>query len=733
MQYAFVCLSAIVPILATPLRAQETFDGERVNAIAFNGVSKISQSELRDAIATEARRCKSILFQPFCWISNSGTFVAKPRLDALELERDELRLRVHYWRAGYRAAQASARVQPDGDGVRVTFDIEEGPPTVLASVAVEQTDSVLSSSEIGRAKPPQAGMPLDLSQVDSTRILLESMLWDQGYADASVRDSVVVTDTVARLLLEIDPGARATVGELAIDGNDDVSARTIRRLVDLSPGQVFRRRDLIDAQRRLYRSELFRQTLLQVEATQDSVKPLELTVLEAPFRAVRLSAGFNTVDFVQTEARYTIYNWLGSARRVDLRAGVGNLLAPQLYGRTIFGSAAPFGIGNEVEDAFLQPTWQISAEVSQPWFFSSRNSVSVGIFANRRSVPGIVVDRGYGSSLTLTRRLSERTPISLTYRYERTRVDAGDLYFCVNFGVCQATLIDALSADHSLSPLWFVARTDRTDDVIYPTRGWTARVEAEHASVITASDFRYNRLSADLAYHWSVGPGILATHVRAGWIRESSGTAAAIGVPDVTGELLHPRKRFYAGGSRSVRGYAENQLGPRILTIDPDLLIASDTTASGCTVETIESGACDPNVASADDFQPRPLGGTSVIEGSLEYRLPVTPNLVAAFFVDAARVADAGNDAGSANLSAVTPGFGVRYRSPIGPVRIDLGIRPRIVEDLPVVTQAQTEDGELQLVRLNQTMRYDPIGSSGGFFHRLFSRLQLHLSIGEAF
>jgi outer membrane protein assembly factor BamA len=164
-----VYCAAIVPILAAPLAAQETFDGERVNAIAFNGVSKISQSELRDAIATEARRCKSILFQPFCLISNSGTFEAKPRLDVLELERDELRLRVHYWRAGYRAAQASARVQPDGDGVRVTFDIEEGPPTVLASVDVAQTDSVLSSTEIGRARPPQAGMPLDLSQVDSTR------------------------------------------------------------------------------------------------------------------------------------------------------------------------------------------------------------------------------------------------------------------------------------------------------------------------------------------------------------------------------------------------------------------------------------------------------------------------------------------------------------------------------------------------------------------------------------
>jgi hypothetical protein len=110
----------------------------------------------------------------------------------------------------------------------------------------------------------------------------------------------------------------------------------------------------------------------------------------------------------------------------------------------------------------------------------------------------------------------------------------------------------------------------------------------------------------------------------------------------------------------------------------------------------------------------------------------MTPNLVAAFFIDAARVGDAGLDV-AGNLTAVTPGLGIRYRSPIGPVRVDLGIRPRLVEDLPVITQIRTEDGELQLVRLDQTLRYDPVGSDGGFFRRLFSRLQRHLSIGEAF
>jgi hypothetical protein len=66
-------------------------------------------------------------------------------------------------------------------------------------------------------------------------------------------------------------------------------------------------------------------------------------------------------------------------------------------------------------------------------------------------------------------------------------------------------------------------------------------------------------------------------------------------------------------------------------------------------------------------------------------------------------------------------------------VRVDLGIRPRLNEPLPVITQIEDENGDLQLVRLTTPMQYDPVGSSGGFFHRLFSRLQLHLSIGEAF
>ncbi|MGH8722318.1 MAG: BamA/TamA family outer membrane protein, partial [Burkholderiales bacterium] len=194
---------------------------------------------------------------------------------------------------------------------------------------------------------------------------------------------------------------------------------------------------------------------------------------------------------------------------------------------------------------------------------------------------------------------------------------------------------------------------------------------------------------------------------------------------------LHPRKRFYAGGSRSVRGYGENQLGPRILTIAPSLLV--DTArANPCTQETLLAGTCDPNGIPSDDFQPRPLGGNTVLEGNLEYRFGLSETIGAAVFVDAGSVGEGGASPFAGGFSAVTPGFGFRYQSPIGAVRIDLGIRPTLTEELPVVTQVTAADGDARIIRLETPKRYDPLEGTSGI-DKLLRRLALHLSIGQAF
>ena len=331
-------------------------------------------------------------------------------------------------------------------------------------------------------------------------------------------------------------------------------------------------------------------------------------------------------------------------------------------------------------------------------------------------------------------------------------MEANGPYFCVNFGVCDTTSIAALRAHQRLSPVQLQVQSDRTDQPLSPTRGYRARAELEHASASTVSDYAYNRAFGDAAWYTRFGQrnAVLATHVRIGFARPLQGR---------TDGVLHPRKRFYAGGSQSVRGFGENQLGPRILTLPHGYLIHA-TTASGAPCDAFSDAIrfCDPGTAAdsvADDqgvfaqvgddkFVPRPLGGTSLLEASVEYRfpLPFFTSLGGAVFVDGAAVGERVLDPLGAGLSsladlvkgkgAITPGFGIRYYSPVGPIRVDAGINTSKAEQLAVVTEV-VKNGKREIVPLELPRNYSPTGSDNGAFRNALNRLVLHLSIGQAF
>jgi outer membrane protein assembly factor BamA len=201
------------------------------------------------------------------------------------------------------------------------------------------------------------------------------------------------------------------------------------------------------------------------------------------------------------------------------------------------------------------------------------------------------------------------------------------------------------------------------------------------------------------------------------------GIASSVG-----GGVLHPRKRFYAGGSHSVRGFGENQLGPRVLTIPIATLQSHDTLNAACRSGT-DVTACDPNAGNLKDrdFEPRPLGGNFVVEGSVEGRFPVWQQLIGAVFVDGGMVSQRTNPALARKKTAITPGFGFRYKSPVGPIRADIGFNPGSTESLPVVTE-NIVNGQKTLVTLQKRRIYAPTNG-----HGILGRMVLHLSIGEAF
>ncbi len=131
-------------LTAGPLAAQagDEPDGKEypvVEEVVLRGVPHVDEEELRAGLATKGTECKSILLQPFCWFSDSKHFVVKHRLDPLEVERDALRIRLFYWKRGYRDTEVETDIVPADGGVEVVFTVDEGPPTIATYIGVEQT------------------------------------------------------------------------------------------------------------------------------------------------------------------------------------------------------------------------------------------------------------------------------------------------------------------------------------------------------------------------------------------------------------------------------------------------------------------------------------------------------------------------------------------------------------------------------------------------------------------
>jgi outer membrane protein insertion porin family/translocation and assembly module TamA len=713
-------------------------DSMDVTSLLFDGAHEVSPSDLKRVVFTRTSSCRLILIAPLCAVSPQLLFIDRRRTTPEALGEDITALRVYYWRRGFHEATVDTVVTPRKRGVAVTFRIHEGEPTRISSLAITQREPILSTHELERAVAVQEGEPLDLVALDTTLDRLHVAIWNHGYGDARIDTTVTPLGDPHSMALRItiDPRYLTHVGSVRFEGNQSLSDATLRHGVVLKPGRLYTHDAVLESERRLFSSPAIARAVVVTPPEGDSVKQVTVAIAETPAHQASVTAGFNTIEFGQVAATLR-HNALGNGRWLELHAAVGNLLGPQLNGRAIFRQAVPDALADG--SPFLSPTYQGSLTLSQPWLGDARTSAAIKAFAGRRSLPGVVVDEDAGVTLGLVHYFGVQFPVGLNYRFESTRVQGGAVYYCAGYGVCDNATIAALQRRQRLSPVGVSAWIDRSDDLEAPTRGYTWVVDAEHASRLTASTFAHDRISADASFYRALGyvpanedagkqPMVLALHGRAGWVRPLAEDREALGVGGDGPGILHPRARFYAGGMQSVRGFAENELGPRVLQARHESLVAA-----GCTDATIADGSCDPTSVPNNVLFPRPVGGSSVIEANVELRVPVRKQLGAVAFLDGAYVGVAGIESPARGKGAITPGLGLRYRSPLGVLRLDVGLRPVGHEMLPVVAAVPDGAGGTRIVRLSQEKSYSPVSPSPGTLRNIGRRLVVHFAMGQAF
>ncbi len=703
-------LTVTLALCTREMVAQSALAPERtVTSVTFRGNHALDRLTLSAAIATSAST----------WTYSvpllRGLPLGQRRLfDELEFRRDVVRLQILYRQHGYFDARVDTAVTRSPTTVAVVFDIVEGPPVVVDSIAVHGADSVLDVGHLKGKLPLAEGRPFDRTAFEAAADTIALAVQNRGYPFVQVYRNYSV-ERAARLATvdyEVVPGPRARIGDIVILGAQGVSERTIQRLLAVSRGDWFTEDGLYDSQRSLYQSDLFRYVSVGVSPDSlvegaDSLVRVQVRVSEGSRAQLRTGVGYGTIDCLRAQTTLTAANFLGGGRRLDLAGKVSKLGVGDPTDWGFKGS-----ICNALEgDPFSQRiNYLASATFTQPAAFGRRTTLTLTPFAERRSEYNAFERDGIGSSLALTIGVGRFSLLTLSYRLTYGRTDAAQAVYCIYFERCEPQAIQQLSENHRQAALSLAVARNTANSPIEPTSGSLLSLELSHASPLVGSErlISYNKAVAEGTWYAQMARGwIVAVRLRGGIVRPGLAFVA-----DSSIRFVPPEERFYAGGPASVRGFGRNQMGPVVYVAD--------------TVLTDSTGAISPV-----NLRISPLGSYAITLANFELRMPSpiwSSRLRLAAFVD---VGELWNQEGGFLLPSgvkVTPGVGLRVGTPLGPVRLDVAYNG--YPQQPGALYRVVHDSTKAPVGLSQVLPdYGGPQRGNGFFRRL----QFQFSVGEAF
>ena len=522
---------------------------------------------------------------------------------------------------------ANVTVTPEDTplGVRITFDLEPNP--VLSKVVID----TIPSSEKENVLPPEVieeifsdryGETLNLSDLQADIKDLNEWYKENGYDLAQVVGSPEVSEDGTVTLIVAEGLIEDVQVRFFDEEGETVEGKTrdfiVTREVELKPGDIFNRNTAQNDLQRVFGLGLFEDVRLSFSPGED---PSKVVV---------------NVDVVESNS--------GS-----LAAGAGVSSASGLFGTVSYQQQNLGGNNQRLGAEFQLGTRELlfDARFTDPWIGGDPFRTSYTVNGFRRRSISLIFDGGEnevelpngdrprvvrtGGGINFSRPLPANP-----YARAEWRLSAGLQYQRIEIRDSDGEIspLDELGNELSFSgdgsddlfTLQFGATRDRRNNPLQPTNGYLLRLGVDQSIPVGSGSIFLNRIRGSYSYYIPVnllkisdGPQALAFNIQGG---------------TVLGDLP-PYEAFSLGGSNSVRGYDEGDVG----------------------------------------------SGRSFLQATAEYRFPIIAVVGGALFVDFGTDLGTGDNvigdpAGARDKpgSGLGYGIGVRIQSPLGPIRIDYGL-----------------------------------------------------------
>lgn len=533
-----------------------------------------------------------------------------------------------------------------GEGrVQPVIRITEGPLTAVGAVTFSGNASI-SAAELQSVARLTQGAPFvaqDVAEAQN-RVLLQYL--DLGYASVNVSVAPKLSEDGTRIDLEfrIVEGPQTIVDHIIIVGNRRTDPQVIRRELRLQTGQPLGLDERLESQRRVGALGLFRRVSVQALSHGDAQRQdVLVTVEEAPPTTIGYGGGIEVNRLISgTSPTGEAEERIDIAPRGSFDIGRRNLggknrsanLFTRFAVRPDDDPEDPEGRGSQF--GFLD--YRVVATYRQPRLLGANDSTIAGAVEQGKRTSFNFARKGVTAEVI--RILAPGMRLSARYSFGTTKT------FDLKQNEEDPTRIDRLFPQVRLSSFSSAISRDTRDDVVAPTRG--TFISAEGSLAARALGGSVGFMKTYVQGFWfrpaPIRPGaVFAGRLAVGL---ADGFQRVVPDQDLVVDDLPASERFFAGGDTTIRGFALDTVG-------------EPATFSGVF----------------------PQGGNAVTIFNAELRVPVWNDFGAVVFLDGGNVFKRVTNFDFTELRGAV-GFGVRYRSPVGPIRVDLGFKldPRIGE-----------------------------------------------------